>query len=357
MKTFTRISILVLVMLISSAVVFAQNNASKTTISQEELKMMQENKVNPFPNAGGDQDFLATPITSFPYFQNFESGSMPPEFDPQPGAQAGVRISATGGYSSDWGLLSEGGSSTGWGSTPYSYAAAFDPSKASHFGTTVIDVVPNGSPGTLKLQFQLGIGYSFNSNYSWFRVLLDGSTALTDLNTGNYYWKATTHWTGSQWVELEFDLSAYDGAPFSLSLQSSCKYYEGYYNEGDFAVIDNVKVWYELPPGDLEGYVMNGGGLSIGGATVGIEEFGSTTTDATGYYMLAGAPGGNQTVYAWKQGYNLVYQPTYVAPASLTQQDIILTAPTMFISPTFHEYTLNPEEYFTTQTGIINTGD
>jgi hypothetical protein len=29
----------------------------------------------------------------------------------------------------------------------------------------------------------------------------------------------------------------------------------------------------------------------------------------------------------------------------------------MFISPTFHEYTLNPEEYFTTQTGVLNTGD
>ncbi|MCK5765220.1 MAG: carboxypeptidase regulatory-like domain-containing protein, partial [Bacteroidales bacterium] len=39
------------------------------------------------------------------------------------------------------------------------------------------------------------------------------------------------------------------------------------------------------------------------------------------------------------------------------QQDFILTAPTMIISPTFHTYTLNPEEYFTTSTGILNTGD
>ena len=221
MKTFTRITILVLVMLISSAMVFAQNSASKTTISKAELRaMQQESQEYPYPNAGGAQDFLATPVTSFPYFQDFESGSMPAEFDPQPGAYAHVLIHSVAGMSSSWGLLSDGQSSTGWGSTPTSYAAAFDPSKSSHFGTTNIDVVPDGGTGTLSLGFWLGQGYTFNPNDSWFRVLVNGSVVY-ELG-GAYYWQPSTHWTGSQWHYVEFDLSAYDAAPFTITLQSCC---------------------------------------------------------------------------------------------------------------------------------------
>ena len=71
--------------------------------------------------------------------------------------------------------------------------------------------------------------------------------------------------------------------------------------------IDNVVVNLVLPPGDMYGYVFNGGGLTIAGATVGIASEGmSTTTAPNGYYELLGAPGGPVVAYATKQGYNTI---------------------------------------------------
>ena len=125
MKTFTRISILVLVMLVSSAVVFAQNNASKTTLSDVELQMMQETQSVSNFGVGAPTDFLAVPISSFPYIEDFESG-WPAEMDDMSGINADVYVESTYAYDGN-ALFMEGMSSTGWGSTPYSYAAAFDP--------------------------------------------------------------------------------------------------------------------------------------------------------------------------------------------------------------------------------------
>jgi len=355
MKTFTRISILALVMLISSAVVFAQNNATKTTtLSDVELKMMQESQPVSNHGVGAPTDFLATPITSFPYIQNFDSG-WPAEMDDASGANAEAYVSSTYAYSGN-SLFCTAISLTGWPATPANYTTAFGSSYASHFGTTSMDVVPDGSGGTLTMEYMMAMGYSFAVNYSWYRVLVNGAVIFE--MGGGYYWQPTTHYTSAaQYMPYEFDLSGFAGAPFTIELQACSKYNVNYYMEGDWAAIDDLKIYYKTDPGDIEGYVMNGGGLTIAGATIGIDGWGTTTSDPTGYYFMGTVPGGNNEVWGWKDGYNQVSYTVSVPGLGLAYQDIILTAPTMFISPTFHEYVLNPEEYFTTQTGIINTGD
>ncbi|RLD76043.1 MAG: hypothetical protein DRJ15_16045, partial [Bacteroidetes bacterium] len=122
--------------------------------------------------------------------------------------------------------------------------------------------------------------------------------------------------------------------------------------------IDNVVINLVLPPGEMWGYVFNGGGLSIYGASVGVEAEGLlTTTDPTGWYSLPTVPGGMVEAYAWKAGYNVTIEMVNILPAGSVQQDFILAAPTMIVSPTFHEEVLNPDEYYTTNTGILNTGD
>ncbi|MFO8128445.1 MAG: carboxypeptidase-like regulatory domain-containing protein, partial [Bacteroidales bacterium] len=122
---------------------------------------------------------------------------------------------------------------------------------------------------------------------------------------------------------------------------------------------DNMRFYYKpaLDPGDIEGYVFNGDGLTIAGATIGIEDIGSTTSGSDGYYLLEDIPTGDQEVSATKAGYNVTTHTVTVPSGGIAYQDFVLTQPTMFISPTIHDYTLNPNEYFTTQTGILNTGD
>ncbi|MCK5337946.1 MAG: carboxypeptidase regulatory-like domain-containing protein, partial [Bacteroidales bacterium] len=128
-------------------------------------------------------------------------------------------------------------------------------------------------------------------------------------------------------------------------------YVEFYYStaggtyQWNFA-IDNVYIFLLEVPGDLYGYVFNGGGLTIANATVGVPAMPLyTTTGPDGYYEMFGVDAGNQEVAAGKAGYNTITHTVPIPSGGTIQQDFVLTSPTMIISPTFHTYTLNPEEY------------
>ena len=291
-------------------------------------------------------------VDTFPYYADFESGSFPGEFITSMGSGAGLFVSSDAGSGSTYGALYEGNTSTGWGSTPYSYTQAFASSKSAHFATIDITVVPDGSAGNLMMYFDLMQGYSFNPNYSWFRTLVNGNP-LYDSN-GDYYWQPSTH--NDDFGMLEFDLSAYQGSTFTLTLQTSNKYYANYYNEGDIAYLDNFELSY-LTIGDVEGYVMNGDGLSIAGATVWMDGYPSVTTDPTGAYSLLQVAGEWQDVSAWKDGYNVTTDNIYITPSGTTLHNFTLTKPSLTINPLFFDETLNPGEYLTTYLGILNTGD
>ena len=100
--------------------------------------------------------------------------------------------------------------------------------------------------------------------------------------------------------------------------------------------------------GDLEGYVMNGDGLSIAGATVWMDGYPSVTTDPTGFYQLLQVTGENQDVTAWKEGYNVTTDNIYITVGGTTSHNFTLTKPSLTINPLFFDETLNPGEYLTT---------
>ena len=293
-------------------------------------------------------------VNTFPYLEDFEDG-LADDMVLTPGSYSGVAVQDWAANSSSYGLGLEGGSSSsGWGGTPSTYAAAFDPSKASHQPQADIGVEPDGGPGFLHMRFDLKMGYSFNKNYSWFRVLVNG-TAITDVD-GNLYFQPNSH--SDPFVNRVYDLSAYQGAPFSITLQGSFKYRHNYSNEGDIACVDNFRLWYLLPPGSIDGHVFNGSGLTIAGATVGIPDLGLLTTSAPdGYYSFDPVEVGTWDIQGWKEGYNLVTSSVTVYTAANTVHDIILTQPTMIINPLQLNETLNPNEWLKDWLGILNTGD
>jgi type IX secretion system substrate protein/carboxypeptidase family protein len=112
------------------------------------------------------------------------------------------------------------------------------------------------------------------------------------------------------------------------------------------------------PWGDVEGYVVNGDGLIIVGAAVGIESLGVSSFSGTdGYYILLDIPSGEQTITAWKSGYNQNQQSITVLDGVSIGQDFTLTQPTMIINPLILDETLHPFEAKIKEISILNNGD
>ena len=110
-------------------------------------------------------------------------------------------------------------------------------------------------------------------------------------------------------------------------------------------------------PGWIQGYVFNYDGLSIAGATVGIEGGPTAISGANGYYILENAAAGDQLVYCGKSGFNLSSTQVNVPSNDTVSQDFTLTQPNMIINPLTIEQTLNPNEYFTMSLSVLNNGN
>jgi hypothetical protein len=122
-------------------------------------------------------------------------------------------------------------------------------------------------------------------------------------------------------------------------------------------MLDNVVI-QEIDP-SIDGYVLNGSGQTIAGATVEITTNGRTaTTNATGYYVFYGIPDGTYEMVASREGYNTSDPVTVtVTSGTVTSQDFTLTAPNITVTPLIFDETLHPNEYLTTYLGLLNTGD
>jgi hypothetical protein len=137
------------------------------------------------------------------------------------------------------------GGATPWASTPTTGAAAFAYTANTATMAMCVDLTAYaGQPVTVS--FDLRQEFSFNANYSWFRLSDDLGAVLTDGNGNDYFQPATA--CNDAWANVSYDLSAYAGTVVNLMFQSSNKYNDDYYQCGDNAYVDNINISVQATP-------------------------------------------------------------------------------------------------------------
>lgn len=174
-----------------------------------------------------------TPCASLNYNQDFESGTT--LLSSTTGAGSSVAIDGTSANSSTYGLHLQGNTSSGWSSAYSTGPDAFNNSP-SHIASVSREICAPSLP-TVTLTFNKKQTYTYNVNYSWFRVTVNG-TPIADIN-GNTYFNGSNN----TWESMEYNLSAYTGTAFTIAFETCNKYYTGYTSTGmggDASFIDDI---------------------------------------------------------------------------------------------------------------------
>jgi len=112
--------------------------------------------------------------------------------------------------------------------------------------------------------------------------------------------------------------------------------------------------------GDLEGFVTNGFGIPVAGATVnitdGVNNY-TTTSAANGAYSFALAAASNYTLTASLASYNNTVLPVTISANTTTYQNVVLTRPSMAVTPNPYSVSVNPNEMVDGALNIANNGD
>ena len=125
----------------------------------------------------------------------------------------------------------------------------------------------------------------------------------------------------------------------------------------------NAPIWSfttSLGVGNLQGFTTNGFGIPVGGVQVVLSNSqGSvaTTSAANGAYSFTGVPAANYTLTGNLAGYNSATANVYVAPMTTTYQNLVMTRPTMAVTPNPYNVSVNPNELFDGAINISNNGD
>ncbi len=96
----------------------------------------------------------------------------------------------------------------------------------------------------LKLAFDLRQTYSLGPKYSWFRVLVNGNPIQS--------WEGITDYNpetagDDQWKRVEYDLSAFAGQIFDVTLQACNRFSDRVKGQGDNVFIDNLEITINVP--------------------------------------------------------------------------------------------------------------
>jgi hypothetical protein len=127
----------------------------------------------------------------------------------------------------------------------------------------------------------------------------------------------------------------------------------------------NAPVWSfttTLGIGDLQGFTTNGFGIPIGGVALNINNSGSganysTTSGANGAYTFANVTAGPYTLTANLATYNTTVLQVNVAPSTITYQNVVMTRPSIAVTPNPYSVSLNPFEMVDGALNIANNGD
>ncbi len=180
-------------------------------------------------------------ISLFPFTENFESGETF-YFNLKSNAEADIFVDSISANASSFGLHFIGNGSSGWtgGSTDTDSTNAWVDNISHHASALTCDIDASGL-GNLTLRLDLKQYSSYGTKYSWFRVLVNGTTQISDIN-GVYNFNPVT--SSDPFETKTFNLSAYAGSTFTLTLQSACKYND------DYVFVDNINL-YEPASNDV----------------------------------------------------------------------------------------------------------
>ncbi len=354
MKTFTKVSLIMMAMLISASFMTAQNNITR--------HMSEESKV------ALDLQNIAEETMTVPFI---------------PGDNSRVDVV-------------EIGTGTGYGSYPSYYGDFANYWENCHTQTLYLASEIDGAKLITGLQYSFERIASAPDNYLQNLQIKIIETSDNVLATGSYYDDATatlvysnssyvpataTGWAGV----IDIDDYVYDGtknliidilwgdngyweSPYFRTHKTSgsgTRMLIGYADsetppnyDNNSSYYSNIRIYYEPLelPGNVEGYVYSPDGLPMPNATVGISGGGQTTTDVTGYYLLEDQFTGEQELYCYKEGYNLLTANVEIISAATITHDFNLTQPSITINPLFFDEILNPNEYLTKYLGLLNTG-
>lgn len=180
------------------------------------------------------------PINTFPFAEGFESGN--PFFILTDTLQSGARIAMGKGVANSHGLQLTGGqqgiwaAGTGETTTPTEAWDLYKEHQAKAV-TCLVDATTLSAP---ELKLDLRQTNTAGTRYSWFRVLVNDSIQLSD-TSGTADFNPLTY-NSDLFKTRVFDLQAFAGSVFTLSLQSSCKYDSTFDGVGDNAFIDNILI-------------------------------------------------------------------------------------------------------------------
>lgn len=180
---------------------------------------------------------LAGPVScaTLDFGQDFESGGS--DIAITSGLGASGAINATSANVSLYGLHLQGNTSSYW-YTPYTTGANAFNSSPQHIVSASREICA-GTQSALTLTFDKKQTSSYNVNYSWFRLTVNGVPISDD--RGNTYFNRINN----LWTTLIYDLSPYVGTNITVAWEFCGKYYTGYTSVGDggdAAFIDNIEI-------------------------------------------------------------------------------------------------------------------
>ncbi len=185
-------------------------------------------------------DFLSVSGMLLPYEDGFEMG-MAIDFELMANEKAAIMVDSRAANTGDFGLHFTGVSNLqGWsgGPTNTTPEQAWEDNVLFHSTANVCNINATDFDG-VYLVLDLKQTYSLGATLSWFRVLVNETEQIPDVD-GNLNFNPTTN--SDPFVEHKFNLQPWAGDYFSLQLQASCRFFDNFIAEGDNVFIDNVKI-------------------------------------------------------------------------------------------------------------------
>lgn len=196
-------------------------------------------------NANGSASMIVADLVNvygaFPSYTVDMEDTTSGYFELQDTIKSQIAVDKRSAYNSNYGLHFHGNPiPTGWSGSPTSGTAvqAWETNVAFHAKANICSVDGTGVDN-IALMFDLRQTYSLGPRFSWFRVLINGEQ-IADIDGVMDFNPETAN--EDEWKRLTFDLSAYAGTFFDITLQSATRFSDRLQGEGDNVFVDNISI-------------------------------------------------------------------------------------------------------------------